>query len=380
MKQNLWILNSSLLIIFITSLLLNNFLKQEIPVISTQLMTKKQLEEKVTKKERPKINIEKIYEQDIFGTYSPGAKPEPFQKNLVTPIPEYTPHKITPPPAPKKQEFIDPLKIKISGIVSSSNEEKNVAMIMDETNKENIYRFGEKIKDGQIIKISKNRIVILRANGQQDIFFLKEEEAPGQANEEWKYIVKKIDENTFVINPREFTKKIETLGQLLEDFSLIPAYQKGEAIGLRISDINNENIPSFFGVNKNDIITSINEINTKNTKDRIKIYDTLTQATLGDIVEVSLLQDGKEKKIIYKLEKIEKPKKNVFLQPATEGQTTQAARVSPELKPNEQQEKERKIREFEKAHKTPRQQDVIQDIRKRILANMKNRTQNRRVR
>lgn len=377
MKQNLWILNSSLLIIFIMALLLNNLLKQNVPIVRSKFISTQQIE-KV--KSKPQINIEKIYKHDIFGTYSPTPTPEPKQKNLVTPIPEYTPHSITPPPIQKKQEFIEPLKIKISGIVASSNEEKNVAMISDETNKEKIYHFGEKIKDGQIIKISKNKIVILRANGQQDIILLKEEDIPGQVPEKWKYVVNKKDKNNFIINPKEFVKKIESLGQLLEDFALIPAYKKGKSIGLRISHINNDNIPAIFGINKNDIITSINKINTKNTKDRIKIYDMLTQAKLGDIIEISLLQNNQERKIIYKLKKIPKPKKNVFTEPAKENKSTEMPKVLPKLKMSEQQEKERRIREFEKIHKTPRQQDVIQDIRKRILANMRNRTQNRRVR
>lgn len=376
MKHNLWILNSSLLVFFIIILFLNIFLKQDIPVLIKKDIQKKE-EPTIFK---PTINIKKIYEQDIFGTYSATPTPEPKQKDLITPIPEYTPHKITPPIEQPKQEFVDPLKIKISGIISSSNEEKSIAMITDETNKEKIYRLGDKIIDGQIIKISKNKIVLLRSNGQQEIFLLREENKPGEKiPEKWKYIIKKIDENNFNIDPKEFSKKIETLGQFIEEFALIPAYQNGNIIGMRIGNIKENQIASAFGLNKNDIVLSINNINTSEIKDRIKIYDQTIESKLGNKIELVLNRNNKDLKILYKLEKIEKPKKKIFIQSVTEDQN-QTKKVETQLKLSEEQEKEKRLREFEKNHKTPKQQDVIQDIRKRILENMKSRSQNRRVR
>lgn len=375
MKQKLWILNSSLLIIFAITLLLNVFLKQEIPILRKKIISKEKVNKKIYK---PIINLEKIYKEDIFGTYYPTARPEPTQKELVTPIPEYTPHKIIPIPAPHKQEFVEPLKIKISGIISSTNEERSIAMIADETNKEKIYHLGNKIKDGQLIKISKNKIVLLRSNGQQEIFLLRKETKPGEeVSEKWKYIIKKIDENKFILDPKEFSKKIQSLGQLIEEFDLIPAYQKGNIIGMRIGTIKENEISSVFGLKKNDIIISINDLNTANTNNRIKIYDKIIEAKLNDIIKVALKRNDQDITISYKLEKIEKPSKRTFIQPATgEKQITPDTK----LKISRDQERERSIRNFEKAHRTPKQQTIISDIRKRILNNMKRRSQNRRVR
>ncbi|MFH1461502.1 MAG: type II secretion system protein N [bacterium] len=376
MKHNLWIVNSSLLIIFGITLSLNQLLKQDVPILIKKVITEKEEKKTFT----PTINIKKICEQDIFGTYSPTPISEPKQKELITPIPEYTPHKITPPIEQPKQEFVDPLKIKINGIISSSNEEKSIAMISDETNKEKTYRLGDKIIDGQIIKISKNKVILLRSNGQQEILLLRAEDKPGEKiPEKWKYVIKKIDENNFNIDPKEFCKKIETLGQLIEEFALIPAYQKGNVIGMRVGNAKENQIASAFGLKKDDIIISINNINTSDTKDRIKIYDEAIQAQLGDKIEFVLSRNKQNLNISYKLEKIDKPKKKMFLQPATTGED-QTPKVEAQLKLSEEQEKEKRLREFEKTHRTPKQQDVIQDIRQRILESMKSRSQNRRVR
>ncbi|MBD3273296.1 hypothetical protein GF385_03025 [Candidatus Dependentiae bacterium] len=376
MKQNLWILNSSLLIIFLIILFLNVSLKQEAPTMRKKLITTEKIEKK---KLKTGINLEKIYKQDIFGTYRPLAKPEPIQKKLVTAIPEYTPHKIKPIPEPPKQEFIEPLKIKISGIISSSQEEKSIAMINDETNKEKIYHLGDMIKDAQVIKIAKNKVIILRANGQQETFLLRKEEIPGEKiPENWKYIIQKKEENEFIINPKEFAKKINTLGQLMEDFSLIPAYKKGEIIGIRVGEKKENEIAGIFGLSKDDIILSINNINTSDIKDRIKIYDKIIESKLGDTIELTVKRNNQDIKISYDLEKIEKPKKKFFIEPAKEGE--KAPTVKTKFKMSRDQEREKRIREFEKLHRTPKQQDIITDIRNRILKDLKSRSQNRRVR
>ncbi len=377
MKQNLWILNSSLLIILATTLLLNIFLKQEVPVLRKKAVTEDIIEKKI----QPVINLEKIYKQDIFGTYSTEPTPDPKQKDWVNPIPEYTPPKITPPPAPYKQKFTEPLKIKISGIISSSKEEKNIAMISDETNKEKIYYTGDTIKDAQLIKITKNKVILLRTNGQQEIFLLRKEDKPGEiVPKKWKYVIEKKEENKFILNPKEFSKKIQSLGQLMEEFSLMPAYKNGNIIGMRISNTKENEINSTFGLNKNDIITSINDINTADIKNRIEIYDNLIQSKLNDTIEVALKRNEQEIKISYKLQKIKKPTKKMFIQPTTSTTEDQTPAPETKLKLSRNQKREKKIKDFEKLHRTPKQQDIISDIRNRILKNMKSRSQNRRVR
>jgi len=44
------------------------------------------------------------------------------------------------------------------------------------------------------------------------------------------------------------------------------------------------------------------------------------------------------------------------------------------------QEREQQLRKFEQEHKTPKQDDIITEIRKRILESMQSRSQERRIR
>jgi type II secretion system protein C len=372
MKQQLWILNSSLLAIFTIALLVNHILKQEPPVLQIKSI---EIEEVEKKKEPIVINLEKIYKQDIFETFTP-EEVKPVKQTFVIPIPEPKPPAIAPPPEPKKQEFVSPLNVTIKGIVAFSNELKSVAMITDETGKESVYHIGDKIQDGQVLKIAQNKIVILRANGQQEVFYLrKEEEKLGKISEnKWEYIVQKIDEQNFKVDPEEFTQEVSSLGELIEDLSLCSAYQQGNIIGIRIGNVDPNEIGAAIGLQKNDIIVSINDLNTNDIKNRIDIYDSLLQKKKGDTIKVVLKRADQDVTLNYKLEKIKKATIQSFTSTG-EGETT-----TQELKMSREQEREKYLREFEKQHKAPKQNKVISDIRKRLLENMKTRARNRRVR
>ena len=246
------------------------------------------------------VYLEKIYKQDIFDTYVPEIK-RAVKKSFITPIPEPSPPPVTPAPEPIKQAFIDPLSIKISGIISSSKEEKSIAMIVDETNKEKLYYLGDKVKDGQIIKIARNKIIILRSNGQQETFLLRKEDIPKAVGpEKWKYVVKKVDDSTYEIDPTEFALKINTLGELIEDLSLATAYQKGQPIGIKVGKVGKDEIGSAIGLNGNDIILSVNNVITSDMKNRVKIYDTLSQTKKGDIIKIVLKRKNQDITLSYK--------------------------------------------------------------------------------
>ncbi|MBD3231703.1 hypothetical protein GF322_03500 [Candidatus Dependentiae bacterium] len=374
MRLSLWVLNSSLLLIFGMMLFLNIILQQKPPIFSVRPITKE-----FEKKKIPiAINISKIYKQDLFDTFTPEEK-QILQKSLITPVPEFRPPKFVPPPPVQVQEFVDPLNISIKGIVFASNENKSVAMIIDETGKEKVYHLSDKIKDGQVVKIEKNKVIILRANGQQEIYLLRKDELmppDEQTKNKWQYVIKKIDEQNFEIDPNEFIKKIPTMGNLIEELNLSTAYKDGEAIGIKVGIIEPNDIGSIIGLNKNDILLSINDLDLRNYKNRIKVYDNIMQMQLGDEIKLLLKRNDYEKKINYKLAEIEKPKKQFFIESAKEDDL----KGVPSFKMSSEQQREAQLKKFEKQHQTPERQKVISDIRQRLLENMKKRSMDHRVR
>jgi len=246
-------------------------------------------------------------------------------------------------------------------------------MIADEEGKEKIYHLADRIKDGQILKIARNQVVIVRANGQHETFLLRKIEMGMEepTKDPWEYTVKKIDNQTYQIDIQRFTEQVQTLGELIETLSLSTAYQKGKRVGVRVSQIDKNDVGSAIGLEKNDIITSINDISTTAIKDRIKIYDTIADMKQGDTIKVDVNRNKQNVTLQYELTKIKKAKL----------QFMQASKNGKDLKKSPLQKKEQKIREFKKFHAIPpEKKEMISNIRKRLLANMKKRKKNRRVR
>jgi type II secretion system protein C len=379
MKQQLWIVNSSLVGIFFVALAISQLLKVVVPSLRIK---KVKSEEKVSKKDfSSSMSWEKIYKDDIFGTYivrpiAPHAKP-----HFLTPIPEPRSPAVTPPPELPKQEFIAPLGLTVKGIIISSDEIKNVAMIEDESKKEELYHLGEKIKDGQIVKITRDRIVLLRANGQQEVFYLRKDEEKLDPNspDRWKYIIKKISDTSYEVDPHSLAQEIDTLGVFIDRIAIIgTAYQKGQPTGLCIGELIKNEVGEALGLKQNDIIVSVNGLNMTDVQNRLKVYDDITKLDIDGTISVIIKRDSKEETLTYKLVKINKAKKQLFPSPE---QTTQEKKPDEQFKMSRPQEREKLLRDFRDRHQQSNEQkEAIAKIRQRLLENLRNRLQNSRVR
>lgn len=303
MKHPFWIVNLGLLSFVLCSLVFIYFSRVKITtresIEPTQPTTRKDL--------KVAVNIQKIYENDFFGTYVKEL-PKPHNLDLIAPFP-------TPPVqqkivAPKiiEPEFLDPLQISLLGIiVVGSNDTKNRAIIQeDKTKQEGTYKVGDVLQDAQLIRIFKNKVILLRLNGQQEVLYLREQDAKNDASyspmNEWESIVKKIDENNYLISPTEFTEKITNLSQFIEMINSTTAYQKGKSIGLRVGQSAQQSLAAALGLQKGDIVFAINNIPTETTEERLAIYKNITTLPLGHTIKIKLLRKNREMMITYTLD------------------------------------------------------------------------------
>lgn len=372
MKKDLWLVNSSLLLMFILSLGIYQLFQQDPPAWRSPKPSPVAEKKEVTVADGA---WDKIYLDDMFGTYIvPEIKA--VKQSLITPIPEPKPPMIPPPVEVKKQEFIAPLNITLRGIIAGPDEMKNVAMIADETGKEGMYHVGEKVKDAQIIKIAHNRIVLLRANGQQEIFYLRKDEVPDDQNvmEKWKYIVRKVDDQTYNVDPQEFVKEIETLGHLIEKAGVIgAAYAGGKPIGIRLGKITPVNdVSTALGWVENDIITSVNGLDVADTNNRLKAYEMVIAQPLGSNIKVGIRRAGKDVIFTYNLARIERPRRSMFPGIKAAQPQNPPAQNEEAFKLNRLQQREQAAREFAQQHSNDQRQQSMLEMRRRILERLQN--------
>ena len=289
MRHPLWVLNSALLILIACVLLFIAFSRQELP-------ERGELELEVTVTPRkdgvPTINLKQIYDRNLFGTYTKPVAPVKEPKYVV-PLPE--PPKRVPvmKPREEKPKFLDPLQITLRGIMSVSDGSKNKVIISDnKTNRESVYRVGDKIEDAQLIRIFKNKVIFVRSNGQQEVLYLRPEDAKSDPTyliiSDWKGVVRKVAKNHYHIYLDEFAKRVKNLAQFIDILNLTTAYKKGASLGTRVGKTEKDSLASELGLRDGDIILTINGIPATDTKSRLDIYKKITNLALEDSVIVRL--------------------------------------------------------------------------------------------
>lgn len=247
------------------------------------------------KKQSVDINIKKIYENDLFDT---------FRKEVpVYQEPEYN---LELPPPPPQQEiitpripepvFLDPLDITLKGIIVVGKEEsKNRIIVADnKTDLEKTYKVGDSIEDAQLIRIFNNKIILLRSNGQQEVLYLRAQDAqldPAYtAIGNWQDVIQSISAHTFFVSPTAFVERIKNLAQFIDVIGLSTAYKQGVSVGCRVGDIAADSLGSYLGLVSGDIITMVNDIPATTTPERLRIYKSIVSMKEGDVINVQIIR------------------------------------------------------------------------------------------
>ena len=254
----------------------------------------------IIKKEGPKPkDLRMIYEEnDLFGTFKPAILPEKVVPAIPSlPRPPAPKPVITPQPPPI--QFLEPLPIKITGIIASSNEAKSQVSIMNNnTKKTDSYKVGDKLFDAYIIRIFPKKIVIIRSNGQQETLFMFPPDAQAEIKNlqdtEWSEIIQRQTESAFLVNPHTLTSRITSLAQFIDMLDITTAFKQGQSIGIRIGKMDNKSIGFALGFMPGDTILKIQNIPPTTTKNRLQIYNNLTAAELGTRISVLVRRKGRE--------------------------------------------------------------------------------------
>lgn len=217
-----------------------------------------------------------------------GTMPPPPQRSQVI-IPE--PYKVTP---------LEPLKIQVTGIVSFSNDQDSALFVMaNDTKKESSYKLGDKIEDGQIIAIFNNRAYIVRINGQQEIVYLREQDArtdsPYPGVIPWSNYITPDDTGQIFIDPQKFVRDIGSLGSFIELLNISTAYQAGKRVGVKIGSALPDSLASALGFEPGDIILSVNNLPVRDTQERLAVYKLLMHLSPTVPITVKIMRNQTDK-------------------------------------------------------------------------------------
>jgi general secretion pathway protein C len=314
MRSPLWILNSILALLFV-GLFGFMFLRQEEAPVKKSLVS--EVVEQPTRKEVSAIDLTRIYANDLFSTYTPPPPPVP-QAPVVVPLPPPPVAKTVAVPQPVQPQFLPPLAVTLKGIISSSNERDNVAIIADnKTKQEALYRVGDIVEDAELIRVSRNKIILIRSNGQQETIFISAEAAKNDPifnpRTSWTDVVYKVSELSYEIDPEALAEDI-SLAQFIDMLDITSAVKQGVAIGCRIGQMTPRSIGHALGLHHGDIVTSINGIETTSTKSRVAIFRSLQDLKEGSTVPAKIIRNDEEITLLFVTRKLEDVPESSLLQ------------------------------------------------------------------
>lgn len=304
MNSPFWLVNSALCALAVSGLLFIAVTRQSIPERESIQPASNDL---LKNEERSSVvNISQIYENDLFGTYK---KELPVIKDTVRSIPFPEPPKpqMTTKFEHNEPKFLDPLAITLKGIiVISTSDKKSRAIITDnKTEYEASFKVGDIIEDAQLIRIFRNKVIFLRSNGQQEVLYLREQDAkldPAYASVgEWGTVVQELGPNNYKIDTKAFTQRITNVAQLINLLAFTTAYKNGVSIGIQVGAFDPKSLGGQIGLQKGDIISSINGIPADTTENRLEIYKNVMAQKSGNTVRVKLTRNKQDITIVYTL-------------------------------------------------------------------------------
>lgn len=249
------------------------------------------------------LPISQIFgKRDIFGLYSAAGETNQAKGQVSADVPSLVIPEIPAFSQNKAVDFIDPLPISLNGTVISANNQLSVCIIGDETDKQGVYRVGDKFKDATLIKILKDRVVFLRQNGQIETFFLYNN-PEAETTFDPATVVSKIDENNYAIDLDKFSSFIKNFGVFLDYFDCTPFIddQTKKLIGFVVLEKNPASLPAALGFKYLDLILAIDGKRFGNHKERqLLLEKTIADAKPDNTMVVKVERDGTRIELVYK--------------------------------------------------------------------------------
>lgn len=294
MKNPVWALNVALLLIFFIVLVANFLLQRSLLPKQSMVSTTVQLPPRQT---ASPVDVRRIYENDLFKTYVASLKPEEPEEVLELNPPQAPEMQQVPRLVPPMVRFLEPLKIDLKGVITSSDPHNNKAIIADErTKKELNYTVGDVVEDAEIIRIERNKVIFVRSNGQQEVVFLTQREANKDdmfaPKIPWHEIVHQTSPVSFTINKVLFKERVKNVVQLIEMLDLTTMRDaNGLPVGCVIGAMPVDSIGYSLGLRTGDVITSVNNMPVATTTQRAQVFQTIKSQGTNSTIPLQLLRN-----------------------------------------------------------------------------------------
>ncbi len=191
------------------------------------------------------------------------------------------------------------LKVKLIGTVVGGTG-FSYAIVEDQTNKEQtLYRLNDIIAgDAQIVKISRNELVLLR-NGKKEILHLYMEELQdSEKTRSEKLKVQTSLDNRYILDKREVAAAMENIPRLLTQARIIPNFTGSQAEGFKVINIAQNSFYEKIGLKNGDVLHKINGIDINEPENFLKVFQQLKDE---NNITLDLIRGGSKMTFKYEM-------------------------------------------------------------------------------
>ena len=202
------------------------------------------------------------------------------------------------------------LKLKLWGTVTGQNEGAYAVIEDSKAREQNLYRAGDTIQNA-VVKLILREKVILKVGDDDEILAM--EENTGQSGRssagrrdvssssrtaERKLPVSRAARK-IKLQGAQIEKAMENLGDLMEQATLRPHIENGNAAGISITGIKPNAIFRKMRLRNGDIITGVNGNSIDSVEDAVKVVEQLSS---GSDIQLQIKRRGREQSLDYSIE------------------------------------------------------------------------------
>jgi general secretion pathway protein C len=171
--------------------------------------------------------------------------------------------------------------------------------------KQRILRIHGNIDGGEIVQISRNRILI-RRQGKEEVISFYEEEArprpggsplppsPPAAGE----VVKKLSANRYVVNREDMSSSVGNINQFMTQARIKPNFVAGRPSGFSIAEIQGGSLMEKLGLQNNDVVRKVNGQAIDKPED---IFQAYSQLQRDSNIELEIERGGRREVLRYEI-------------------------------------------------------------------------------
>lgn len=188
------------------------------------------------------------------------------------------------------------LNLILRGIMVNQQSNQRIALIGVPGNVEEVYIIGDEVEGARIVRIEPGRVV-LNHNGKDEALYLSipkitvETSNPKRIgmNSSNRNGIRKINDTQRIVSQQSLRQQLNNLPSLLRQAKAVPHSENGDNLGFKVVEIQTGSLFEDLGLQKDDIIQTVNGTSVRSAEDALNAYRRLrTSKTF----QLSLLRSG----------------------------------------------------------------------------------------